>query len=108
MKTLDTIYWLRFAFGIIAAFLCIGYGAVSGIIFESEITIIYFVNGLSIAIITYLASYYIIRYRFFERVEKPQKLVTTGIGIYFISWVVIWTLVYTIIAGPNLSVTASV
>ena len=102
MKTLDTIYWLRFAFGVIAALLCVGYGVISGTIFEPEITIIYFVNGLSIAIITFLASYYVIRYRFSVKVEKPQKLITTGIGIYFISWIVIWTLLYSIIAGPNI------
>jgi len=31
-------------------------------------------------------------------VDKPQKLFTMGIGIYFISWLVFWILLYTIIA----------
>ena len=108
MKMLDTIYWSRFVLGVIAALISIGYGVVSGTIFESEVTIIYFINGLSIAIITYLASYYVIKYRFSEKSEKPKKLITTGIGIYFISWVVFWTLLYTIIAGPHLAASTSV
>jgi hypothetical protein len=33
-------------------------------------------------------------------VEKPQKIASTGIGIYFIAWLVFWVLFYTIIAGP--------
>jgi hypothetical protein len=32
-------------------------------------------------------------------VQKPQKLLTAGIGIYFLSWIVFWTLLYTILAG---------
>lgn len=57
-----------------------------------------FINGFSIALITYLISYYIIKLKFLNKVEKPRKLVTTGIGIYFISWIAFWTLLYTIIA----------
>jgi hypothetical protein len=29
-------------------------------------------------------------------VEKPQKLVSTGIGVYFMAWIVFWVLFYTI------------
>ena len=58
-----------------------------------------FMNGLSMAIITYIISYYVIKRIFVLEVEKPQKLFTTGIFIYFLAWAVFWFLMYSIIAG---------
>ena len=58
-----------------------------------------FMNGILIALVTYLISYYIIKFKFSYKVEKPRKLLTTGIGIYFISWLAFWILLYTIIAA---------
>ena len=100
MKTLEFIYWLKFALGITAAFICIGYGLATHSISTdpSMFTLNTLINGVSIALVTYLVSYYIIKSRFSVKVEKPQKLLTTGIGVYFISWIVFWVLLYTIIA----------
>ena len=58
-----------------------------------------FTTGFSIALIIYLTSYYVIKLKFMNKVEKPRKLITTGIGIYFLSWIVFWALLYTIIAA---------
>jgi len=104
MKPLEIIYWLRLALGITAALICTGYGIAAGRIppinslGEFPIDYSVLMNGLSIALVIYLISYYIIKSKFSLKVEKPQKLVTTGIGIYFISWIAFWTLLYTIIA----------
>jgi len=103
MKTLEIIYWSRFALGITAALICTGYGIaarISPINSLEEFSIDYSVlmNGLSIALVIYLISYYIIKSKFSLKVEKQQKLVTMGIGIYFISWIVFWVLLYTITA----------
>lgn len=57
-----------------------------------------FINGLFIGLVTYLISYYAIKLKFMSEVEKPRKLITTGIGIYLLSWMVFWVLLYTIIA----------
>jgi hypothetical protein len=89
--------------GIIAAFLCVGYALATGRISKdpgvnSDITML--LNGISIAIITYIASYYLMKHHFALIVEKPQKIFTMGIGIYFLSWIVFWVLLYTVIAGP--------
>ncbi len=92
MRTLEIIYWLRLALGITAALLCTGYSLATGI--KADIMI-----GVSIALGTYLVSYYILKSKFLLKVEKPQKLVTTGIGIYFISWIAFWALLYTIITA---------
>jgi len=100
MNPLEKIYWLRLALGVVAAFICAGYGIAAGVISKEGFPINTFFNSLSIALIVYIISYYIIKRKFILKVEKPQKIATTGIGIYFTSWLVIWVLLYTIIAGP--------
>jgi hypothetical protein len=86
MKPLEKVYWIRFALGIIAALASFGS-------FNT------FLNSMSLAIIVYLLSYYVIKFKFRSEVQKTQKLFTAGIGIYFLSWIVFWSLFYTIIAG---------
>jgi len=100
MKTLEIIYWLRLALGITAALICTGYGLATNTIVKDNSTYTTLLNGVSIALVIYLISYYIIKSKFSLKVEKQQKLVTTGIGIYFISWIAFWTLLYTIIPLP--------
>ncbi|MGQ9624334.1 MAG: hypothetical protein ACUVT9_03070 [Candidatus Bathycorpusculaceae bacterium] len=92
VKPLQIIYWLRLGLGIVAAVVCTGYAMV-----DTRATISVFMNGMVIAMIIYLMSYYPIKNRFINKVEKPQKLLTMGIGIYFISWLVFWILLYSII-----------
>ena len=58
-----------------------------------------FFNSASIAILVYIVSYYVLKSRFGPKVSKPQKILTTGIGIYILAWLVIWTLLYTLVAG---------
>lgn len=99
MKTLESIYWLRLALGVTAALICVGYGLATDSISDTPpFPVNTFMNGLSIALVTYLLSYYIVKSKFQLKVEKPQKLLTMGIGIYFISWIALWALLYTIIA----------
>ena len=56
-------------------------------------------NSASIAVIVYIASYYFLKSRYSAKVTKPQKLLTTGIGIYILAWITIWTLLYSIAVG---------
>jgi hypothetical protein len=99
MRPLETVYWLRLVFGLLAALVCVGYAvgtnAISSRVFSPNV----FLNSASLAIIFYLLTYYYVKYKFKPLVQKPQKLLTTGIGIYFLSWIVLWTLLYTILAG---------
>lgn len=97
MKPLEVLYWLRFVLGIVAAIICIGFGlATNTISTVSDPNV--FMRGLAFAIIVYLLSYYMIKPRLLLKVDKPQKILMTGIGIYFLSWLVFWILLYTIIA----------
>ncbi len=97
MKTLEALYWLRFVLGMVAALICVGYGLATNTIskvYDFNI----FMRGLAFAIIIYIVSYYLIKPRLVPKVEKPPKILTTGIGISFLSWLVFWVLLYTIIA----------
>jgi drug/metabolite transporter (DMT)-like permease len=98
MTPIQKIYCLRLALGIFAAILSAGYGIAAGAISKTEFPMNTFFNSLSIALLLYIISYYIIKRGFLLKMEKPQKIATTGIGIYFISWLVFWALLYTIIA----------
>jgi hypothetical protein len=99
LKPLEKVYWLRLALGAIAGLLCICYGVATSSISNTAFSSNVVFNGASIAILTYLVSYYAIKAKFKTGVAKPQKLVTTGIGVYLLSWLVFWILLYTIIAG---------
>ncbi len=102
LRPLEKVYWLRLGLGIVAALVCTGYVVLlvgpSRMASTWDTTILF--NGASLAIIVYLLSYYgLIKTRYSTGVQKPQKLVTTGIGIYVLSWIVFWVLLYTLIAG---------
>lgn len=96
MKTLEKLYWLRFFLGIVAALVCIGYGLATKTIIERHAPNV-FINGFSLAIIIYIVSYWIIKPKLLLRVEDPRKVLTTGIGIYFLAWIVFWCLLYTLL-----------
>jgi len=99
MKPLQTIYWLRLGLGVVAAILCAVYVWATGEI-STEGNYIILMNSISIALAVYLVSYYAIKSKYLTLVEKPTKLMSTGIGVYFLGWLVFWVLFYTILAGP--------
>ncbi len=90
MKTLSVIYWSRVGLGIIAALMNVLYDLFIGLEASS------FLGGLSLAMLLYTLTYYVFKRLFVAKVEKPSKVFTTGIGAYFIVWVVAWALFYTL------------
>ncbi len=98
MKPLVAIYMIRLGLGLIAGVIGAFVIAYSETILNpSELTT--FLNGLTIALIIYLLSYYLIKAKFYNLVEKRSKIMTTGIGMFFISWIVFLTLTYTLLIG---------
>jgi hypothetical protein len=89
MNPLSIIYWTRFLLGIIAA-------GLSALLtdFVPEFNLL---NGISIALLVYIVSYYAYKAAFTAKVEKQSKLFSTGIGAYFLSWLVLWVLFYTLL-----------
>ncbi len=92
MGILTRIYWTRFLLGILAGFICTLYN----VFVEQPIDVFSFMTGITFALLIYLLSYYAFKSAYFTKVEKPIKLITAGIGIYFITWIVCWTLFWTI------------
>ena len=87
MKPLTIIYWTRVFLGIVAALICASLN-----ILTAEMG---FFTGLTLAMLFYLLSYYIYKQFFIAKVEKPTKIFMTGIGAYFLTWIVTWVLFYT-------------
>jgi hypothetical protein len=99
LKPLETVYWLRFGFGILSALICIGYGVAANAISSTQFSVNLLLNSVSLAIIVYVLSYYVLKTGFRLKVQKTQKLFTTGIGIYFLAWITFFALLYTMLAG---------
>jgi len=96
MKTLTVIYWTRVLLGILAGLICAFLNELLG-----GISIL---NGISIALLVYIISYYVYKPLFLPKVEKPSKIFTTGVGAYFLSWIVMFALFFTLL-GPTLTIT---
>lgn len=95
MKPLTVIYWTRVLLGVIAGVICTFLSSIS-----SEIN---FLNGMSVALLVYIITYYIYKPLFIAKVEKPTKIFTTAVFIYFVTWVVAWILLYTLLFGNTIS-----
>jgi len=97
LKPLVTIYWIRVALSIVAA-------AISAIVatMQNATDLYTFLNGITIALLIYLLSYYVLKAKFMNKVEKQSKIMTMGIFIYFIAWAVFFILFYSIMHGPAL------
>jgi len=89
MNPLATIYWTRVLLGTIAALIS---AFLKGLLPDFNI-----LNGISIALLVYIVSYYVYKPLFLAKVEKPSKIFTTGVGAYFLSWIVMWALFYTLL-----------
>jgi hypothetical protein len=98
LKPLALIYWLRVILGIIAGAISTALTLAGG-----ERGLNTFLNGVTIALVVYLVSFYIIKAKYAGKVEKQSKLMTQGIGMYFFAWLVTWVLTYTIILGQPLA-----
>lgn len=95
MKPLTLIYWSRVCFGIVAALISAVGNLASPELFKSLL------QGVSMAIIVYILSYYFLKSQFIAKVEKPSKVLWTGIGAYFLTWIVTWTLLFTMLKPPG-------
>jgi hypothetical protein len=95
VRPLVLIYWTRLALGIIAALIS---ALVATNLDVLDFTT--FTTSLTIALLVYLLSYYALKAKFYNKVEKQSKIMSMGIGIYFIAWAVFFILSYSIIRGP--------
>lgn len=83
METLNLIYTIKIFLGFLAAIICLILG------------INQIINGGAIAALIYLVSDRILRQIFIEKVEKVTIVTKTGVGIYIITWLFLWIILYT-------------
>jgi hypothetical protein len=96
MKPPESLYWTRASLGVIVGAIDALYDYAAGVP-RLSYDINDFFTGLAFALIFFIISYYILKLRYIDKFEKKSKIMTTGIGIYFLLWLVMWVLVRTII-----------
>ena len=82
MKPLDVIYTVKAFLGALTAVICI------------LLRVEDLFTAVGIAMLIYLSSDRILKQIFIEKVEK-STVTKTGIGIFIITWLFIWILIYT-------------
>jgi PKD repeat protein len=87
LKTLNVIYICRVGFGILAAI-------VAALVVDLRVGDP-LINGITIGLAVYLVSYYLLKWQFLNKVEKPSKIFTMGIGAYFLVFIMCWVLLIT-------------
>jgi hypothetical protein len=94
MTPVVQLYWLRVALGIVAgaitAVVAALFGGKSGMI---DITTL--VNSITLALLIYFVTYYLIRGFYKNKIEKQSKILSTAIGMYFFAWISFFVLFYT-------------
>jgi uncharacterized membrane protein len=89
------LYWLRVALGIIAGAitaLLADFGIIGNV---QDISVLF--NSVSIALIVYFLSYYVLKAVYRNKIAKQSKILSTGIGMYFFAWIAFFVLFYTIL-----------
>jgi len=92
LKTLNVIYVCRVGFGILAAL-------VAALVVDLKLGDP-LINGITIGLAVYLVTYYLLKWQFMTKMEKPTKIFTMGIGAYFLVFIMCWVLFITPFLAP--------
>ena len=57
-------------------------------------------NGITVGLAVYLISYYLLKWKFTAKVEQPTKILTMGIGAFFLTFILCWVLFITPTLAP--------
>jgi hypothetical protein len=93
MTPITQLYWIRVSLGITAAAITAILAGFMGAL--TDITTL--VNSITIALLVYFVTYYILRAAFKTKITVQSKILSTGIGMYFFSWIAFFVLFYTIL-----------
>ncbi|MEM2110388.1 MAG: hypothetical protein QXX08_00720 [Candidatus Bathyarchaeia archaeon] len=83
MKPLSLIYIIKICLGILTAIICV----------LLNVDLIF--TGIAIGILVYWVFDKILKQIFIGKVEKPSVITKTGIGVYIITWIFFWALLFT-------------
>ena len=104
MNTLTKIYWMRVALGAVAGLISTTISVLSqsltGTSMISQVSnTSTLLNGITIALLIYLISFYFLKAKYSSQVEKKSKIMSMGIFIFFFTWLVVWVLSLSAIIG---------
>ncbi len=98
LKTLNVIYCMRIGFAILAALVA---GLVVNLKAGNPL-----INGITIGLAVYLVTFYLLKWLFVNKVEKPTKILTMGVGAYALTFIFCWVLFVTpFLTPPNATFT---
>jgi len=100
VRPLKTLYLTRIGLAVVAAAISTAITIAFG-----ERGINTFLNGITIALLIYLITYYVFKAKYRTQIEKQSKIMTTAIGMYFFTWLVLWVLMYSIAVSIGLAPT---
>ena len=98
MTPVVQLYWLRVVLGIVAGAIT----ATLSVFFGNVGNLETFINGITVALLIYFVTYYILRAYFKSKIEKQSKILSTAIGMYFFAWLAFFVLFYTAIQAITL------
>jgi hypothetical protein len=84
VKPLSVVYSIRICLGVVAAAMCI------------LLRLDDLLTGVSLGIFFYLLTYYLLKRFFVAKVEEPSKIMTMGVGAYFLTFVLAFGLFFTL------------
>jgi len=92
MSPVVQLYWLRVVLGMVA-------GAITAVLafFGNINDFTTLLNSITLALLIYFVTYYIIRGYYKNKIEKQSKILSTAIGMYFFAWLSFFVLFYTAI-----------
>ncbi len=92
MTPIVQLYWVRVLLGIVA-------GVVTAVVstFGNLYDITTLINSITIALLIYFITYYVLRAVYKSKIEQQSKILSTGIGMYFFAWIAFMVLIYTLL-----------
>jgi len=88
LTPLNLIYAIKICLGAFTAIICLLLGV------DNLLT------GATVGLLVYLAADRVLKQVFMSKVEKQSAVTKTGIGIYIITWLFLWILLFTFLYTP--------
>jgi hypothetical protein len=93
MTPIVQLYWVRVSLGIVAA---VATSILAHVLFTgNDYTPL--LNSITVALLIYFITYYILKPIYRDKIEKQSKILSTGIGMYFFTWIAFFVLFYTLL-----------
>lgn len=96
MTPIVQLYLIRVVLGIVAgavtAAVAFFVGGAAGLYDYSTL-----LNSITVALLIYFVTYYIFRGVYKTKIPTVSKILSTGIGMYFFTWIAFFVLIYTAI-----------